>query len=34
MDSDDEFELLCQGIKPWDSCALGALAILNGWDDY
>ena len=31
MDSDDEFELLCQGIKPWDPCAMGALAILNGW---
>lgn len=30
FDSDDEFELLCQGIKPWDPEAGAALAILNG----
>jgi hypothetical protein len=36
-DSDDDFmnsdyyELLCQGIKPWDPEAGAALAVLNGW---
>ncbi|KAH3704171.1 hypothetical protein DPMN_079227 [Dreissena polymorpha] len=27
----DEYELLCQGIKPWDPEAGAALAVLNGW---
>lgn len=29
---DDVFELMCQGIKPWDPEAGAALAILNGDD--
>jgi hypothetical protein len=33
MDEEDMFELACQGIKPWDSCAVAALSVLNG-DDY
>ncbi|KAH3704181.1 hypothetical protein DPMN_079237 [Dreissena polymorpha] len=27
----DEYQLLCQGIKPWDPEAGAALAVLNGW---
>ena len=33
MDSDDEYELLCQGIKPWDPEAMDALRVLRGYDD-
>ena len=32
MSEDDQYELLCQGIMPWDPCALSALQVLNdGW---
>ena len=36
MSKDDEYDLLCQGIKPWESGAGAALAVLNGYgdDDY
>ena len=35
MSEDDQYELMCQGIKPWDPCALDALLVLNGgFDDW
>ena len=27
---EDQYELMCQGIMPWDPCAFDALLILNG----
>ena len=32
FDDEDCFELLCQGIKPWDACAGAALAVIYGGD--
>ena len=34
MSADDKYELMCQGIKPWDPCAFDALLILNGFEDW
>ena len=34
MSADDQYELMCQGIKPWDPCAFDALLILNGFEDW
>ncbi|KAF7241678.1 hypothetical protein EG68_10696 [Paragonimus skrjabini miyazakii] len=31
---EDEYELLCQGIKPWEPEAWGALAVLHGEGDF
>ena len=34
MSADDQYQLMCQGIKPWDPCAFDALLILNGFEDW
>ncbi|XP_067686548.1 uncharacterized protein [Haliotis asinina] len=34
FDEDEVYELLCQGIKPWDPEAGAALAVLSGYDDF